>query len=324
MADQDAPSSTSLTSHRRTPFFSVVLPVYKPDERYLSEAIGSVLSQGLSEAELQLVVVDDASPDIDVESMVRRIAGDRAEFHRQPENRGLAANWNTAVAHARGTWVHILHQDDFVLPGFYRKLQRGLASAPPDVAMGLTRYLYVDADSHWRYLSDILQRKSGICDHFLTRIAAGNIVQFPAFVVRRDAYAAVGPFTPELSYVLDWEMWVRLALKYKLWYEPEVLACYRSHDNSETNRLRKKGSVLSDLVRARSLVRGKLNPDLRASTETASRRAMANEIGAAAVVLAQQGDRAQSLKLSFKAFQLTHDVRFLLRAVKPPKPQSTP
>ena len=46
--------------------------------------------------------------------------GDRVAVHQKSlRTNGLAGIWNRCIERARGEWVHILHQDDIVLPGFY-------------------------------------------------------------------------------------------------------------------------------------------------------------------------------------------------------------
>ena len=58
----------------------------------------------------------------------------------------------------------------------------------------------------------------------------------PSIVVRRDVYEALGGFDDRLRCSEDWEMWVRIAARYPVWYETEPLALYRMHANSNTGR----------------------------------------------------------------------------------------
>ena len=58
----------------------------------------------------------------------------------------------------------------------------------------------------------------------------------PSIVVKRDAYEKLGGFDHRLRCSEDWEMWVRIAANYPIWYEVEPLAAYRMHINSNTGR----------------------------------------------------------------------------------------
>ena len=60
----------------------------------------------------------------------------------------------------------------------------------------------------------------------------------------------LGGFRDDLPYALDWDMWVRIASAYDVWYEPRVLASYRRHRGAETARLEAAGETVSDMMAA--------------------------------------------------------------------------
>src|SRR5881392_89985 len=131
------------------PFWSVMIPTYKPRADYLEETLKSVLQQDPGPGQMQIEVVDDGSPNGAPVELVRRLADDRVSVHREPANNGLAGIWNRCIERARGEWVHILHQDDVVLPGFYDHLYRGIG-CNPQVAMAFCRFAISDANGHWK------------------------------------------------------------------------------------------------------------------------------------------------------------------------------
>ena len=61
-------------------------------------------------------------------------------------------------------------------------------------------------------------------------------VQCAAVEVRRSSYEQLGGFNPDLKHALDWEMWIRIASKFPFFYEPKILACWRSHSGATTSR----------------------------------------------------------------------------------------
>src|SRR5437879_1253487 len=103
------------------PMWSVMIPTYNR-LTYLEQALRSALDQDPGPEQMQIGVVDNCSTEVDTEAFIRKIAGDRIEFYRNPQNVGTYLNCNQCIVHARGQWVHILHDDDAVLPGFYREL----------------------------------------------------------------------------------------------------------------------------------------------------------------------------------------------------------
>jgi len=79
-------------------------------ERYIEQALVSVLEQGLSPAELEIVVVDDGSTD-QTPSLIQKFAP-RVK-HVRKKNGGQASAFNAGFAEARGEIVAFLDGDDW-------------------------------------------------------------------------------------------------------------------------------------------------------------------------------------------------------------------
>ncbi|MDF0553486.1 glycosyltransferase [Kamptonema sp. UHCC 0994] len=241
-----APESTS--QHR--PFWSVMIPTYNPKDHYFEETLKSVLEQASNSNEMQIEVVDDCSTHSDlVEEIVRRIGNGRISFYRQPQNLGQIANWNDCIQRAHGNWIHILHQDDIVLPGFYRSLQVALEKNQ-NVGAAFCRHYYIDEEGKQRFFSEIERETAGIIENFLERIAVRQRIQFASIVVSRSVYEKLGKFDPQAASAADWEMWKRISVHCQVWYEPQFLACFRLHSASETSRLMQSGGNIADAHKA--------------------------------------------------------------------------
>jgi glycosyltransferase involved in cell wall biosynthesis len=244
------------------PLISVVLPVYEPD-RYLIDALHSVLRQDPGPERMQIAIVDDASPTSDVEALVAEAAPPgRVEIRRAASNQGLGANWNECLRIARGEIVHLLHQDDWVAPGFYARLLPAFA-AHPGVGMAFCRHEYIDRDNRVTRRSHRERWRSGPLRGWLQKIIQKQRIQCASALVRRSVYERLGGYRLDLRYALDWEMWVRIAAHYDVSYEPQVLACYRRHDASETARLRNDGALSGDVLKAIALFAPHLPVDRR-------------------------------------------------------------
>jgi glycosyltransferase involved in cell wall biosynthesis len=215
-----------------------MMPVYRPDAHYFRQALESVLHQDEGPERMQIDVVDDCSPDMDVEAMVREIGGGRVAFSRTPKNLGLPGCWNTCIERARGKWVHLLHQDDLILPDFYRALAKADAS-PENSGAAFCRHTWCDGAGVRTRSSEMHRESAGILKDFMELIASGQRIQTPSVVVRRQVYGELGGFRTDLGYTLDWEMWQRIGARFPIWFEPEILAIYRLHSGAETSRIRK-------------------------------------------------------------------------------------
>lgn len=251
------------------PRFSVMVPTYDPDPDLLRQALESVLAQNISAAAMQITVVDDTRRPGSTTALVRSIdPGGRIEVVENDRRLGIAGNWNRAVALARGELVHLLHQDDYVLPGFHDRIDQGFRRAP-HVGMGVCRSRIVDGQGRTVRSNSRLRWTPGTLHGWLARIAIRQRVQTPAVVVRRSVYESVGGFRTDLCQALDWEMWVRIAARHPVWYEPRTLAAYRRHHGNESSRLLSRNHVWPDMARAIRINAVSL-PDTSRATLTAA------------------------------------------------------
>lgn len=199
---------------------------------------------------MQIAIVDDGSTRVRAASLLAGLApAGRIEYYEHSDNVGLGGNWNRAISIARGKFIHILHQDDTVGSGFYAELLAGMNSAER-TGMGFCRHAFIDESDRIRRISHRERRQAGVLPRWLDRIALAQRIQCPAAIVRRDVYETLGGFRTDLRFALDWEMWVRIAAHYEIWYEPQVLARYRRHGSTETARLEAAGRTMSDMMTA--------------------------------------------------------------------------
>lgn len=235
------------------PLWSVMIPCYNANPHYLGETLRSVLEQDPGRSTMQIELIDDGSATGAPSELVRKIAGDRVTVHQEEKNLGLAGIMNRCIERARGRWVHILHHDDSLLPGFYERLKMGADSLP---APGLIycRHAFIDEQGRRSWLSNVDAPKPGLLNQALQHLAGSQMIQFPAVIVQRSVYETLGGFRSDLCYALDWEMWCRIARQYPVWYEPEVLACYRVHSATESFRLKMEGKDIKDVRKCIAII----------------------------------------------------------------------
>jgi glycosyltransferase involved in cell wall biosynthesis len=220
---------------------------------YLRETLASVLAQDPGSEVMQIEVIDDYSTQDDPAAVVEELGRGRVGFYRQTENVGYIRNFDTCLERSHGKLIHILHGDDYVREGFYRKLQQAFEQNP-EIGAAFCRSLYIDEQGHWQSISPLERSENGILSNWLEKIATGQRITTPSIVVRRDVYEKLGGFDRRFSCAgEDWEMWVRIAAEYPVWFEVEPLAAYR---------VKRAGSLTGDSVRTGKLVR-----DMRKATE---------------------------------------------------------
>jgi teichuronic acid biosynthesis glycosyltransferase TuaG len=121
MLPEPSKNSPAATAPYDDALVSIVTPAYRA-AAFIAETIASVQAQ--TYRQLEMLIVDDCSPDDTAALVQAAAAGDsRIRLLQQPRNAGPAAARNRALAAARGRWVAFLDSDDLWLP---QKLERQL------------------------------------------------------------------------------------------------------------------------------------------------------------------------------------------------------
>lgn len=121
--------------------FSIVVPTYRTEERFLAELVESLLSQTYPYWEL---ILADATPDNGVEQVARHWGDERIRYCRLESNAGIAGNTNAGIACVKGTYVGLLDHDDVLTQdSLHHMAQAILARRREGVEPG---FLYSDED----------------------------------------------------------------------------------------------------------------------------------------------------------------------------------
>ncbi len=198
------------------PEVTVVIPTR--DRWSVLAAFGLRAALAQEDVELEVVVVDDGS-DTGVPADLAGGADRRVRVLRQAEPRGAAGARNAGIAVARGEWIAFLDDDDVWSP---HKLRTQLEVARSDDAdLVYAGVVVLDADASVLHADrpaparpdDLLQRNT---------IPAGS----SNVLARASSVRRVGGFDERLTYVSDWDLWIRLAAEGKVAVCPELLVGY--------------------------------------------------------------------------------------------------
>jgi glycosyltransferase involved in cell wall biosynthesis len=216
------------TVSQAVPAISVLMAV-RNGERFIDEAIASVLGQTLTD--LELVLVDNGSRD----GTAARIA---AWSRRDPRLRtfcldrpGLARSLNYAAAQAHASTLARLDADDIAEP---RRLEVQLAALEADPTLGAIGSNALLIDARGRSVGE-LSLPSGR-DAVRAYLADGNPFVHSSVVMRRSFFDQVGGYRDGLSATEDLDLWMRLAEVSELDRVPQLLVRYRVHGSSMVRR----------------------------------------------------------------------------------------
>lgn len=166
----------------RNPSISVVIPVFN-GEKYLAEAIQSVLNQTVPPSEI--IVIDDGSTDHT--AAVCRDFGDQIHYLKQ-ENQGAAAARNLGIKEAAGTYLAFLDADDLWMP---TRLQEGLSrieeNDSPGILFGMIEEFYSpETDESFR-------------NRYKCAAAPVKGIHPGTMLIRCEDFLHVGPFSIEFK-----------------------------------------------------------------------------------------------------------------------------
>jgi glycosyltransferase involved in cell wall biosynthesis len=205
------------------PLVSVVIPCFR-QAHFLHESIGSVLEQLY--ARLEIVVVDDGSPD-NTAAVVRRYPGVR--YLRQ-SNAGLGAARNVGFRECHGDYVLFLDADDRLLPvAIAAAVEQFRVRSDLGLVAGHFRMIGLDG----RVIASPVSRAGGT-DDYLSLLRDYYIGPPGVMLFRREALDALRAFDVVDSPAADYDIALRAAQNFPIHVHGEVVLEYRRHGANMT------------------------------------------------------------------------------------------
>jgi len=183
------------------PLITALVDTYN-HERYIEQALVSILEQGLSLAELEIVVVDDGSTDQTpsiIQKFVPRVK------HVRKKNGGQASAFNAGFAEARGEIVAFLDGDDWWAKEKLLTVADALERHPAVAAVGHGHYEFHEATNETQLRVPRRQTLISMADREATRVAARErrFLLPSALTVRRKVLEWIMPIPEEMVFIAD-------------------------------------------------------------------------------------------------------------------------
>lgn len=244
------------------PLVSVIIPTFNR-ARFLVEALESVFSQ--TYRPLEVLVVDEASTD-ETPKVVSRFP---VIYVRRPVRRGPAAARNRGIVLSRGELVSFLDSDDLWLPekiarqvAFFQEHPQAVAVQPEEIWIKEGRQVKPKRQ-HRKPHGYFFHRAVKLC-----------VVSPSGVMLRRKILEEIGLFDEEFPVCEDYELWLRLAVRYPVHLLPEPLVIKRGGHADQLSR-----TPGLDLWRARALAKilrdPVLSPEMRLMAWSEARRKLA-------------------------------------------------
>jgi hypothetical protein len=222
---------------RQWPKISVVMVSFN-QASFLEEGLRSVLDQGYPN--LEFLVVDGKSSDGSIAILERY--RDQLSFLLIEEDKGQSDGLNKGFARATGDILTWVNSDDLLEPGALFRVAQAFAAYQVDMVVGGCRQIGLTRDKVIRNHHTKLPYGLPIAlplglllemDRFW--LTASFFYQPEVFFTRDIWNRCGGRLRIDLYYVLDYDLWVRMAAAgATIVHIPEFLACSRTHDQQKT------------------------------------------------------------------------------------------
>jgi glycosyltransferase involved in cell wall biosynthesis len=204
---------------------SVIMPVYN-GEKYLKEAIDSVLNQTLRDFEF--IIINDGSTD-NSKSIIETY-DDKRIIHIEQENKGLSKTLNIGVSYCNGEFIARMDQDDISVSSRFLN-QYLFFNSHPNISVLSGAFSYIDKNGKY------LGRSFSITNPFLIKkklLNSGCVVCHPAVMMRRKDFLDVGGYSEIIGgRFTDYHLWVKFITNgFKIQNMSKILLKYRIIESS--------------------------------------------------------------------------------------------
>jgi glycosyltransferase involved in cell wall biosynthesis len=217
----------------KMPQVSIGIPVYN-GERYLAEAIDSVLAQTFEDFEL--IISDNASTDRTAEICQAYAEKDaRVRYYRNETNLGISRNFSRIVELSSGKYFKYIAHDDGIEPDFLERCVPVL-DGDPTVVLVCSKYININErkKTSWNLDYEHSLMSPHAHERFRKLLSCKEAQVLPVFgLIRLDVLRQTHLIRPFVG--TDFCLLVELALKGKFAQVPEYLIRSRDHTANYTN-----------------------------------------------------------------------------------------
>jgi len=207
----------------KSPAITVLMPVYNGD-KYLIEAVDSILNQTFSDFEF--LIIDDGSTDQSID-LIKTYDDPRIRLIMNKKNMGQSGTLNKGLSLARGEYIAIMDQDDISIPERIKKQLKFMENNSN-----------VDVCGSWLQL---FGKYNGInelpidSEKIKVNLLTNQNLAHPTVLIRKSTLVKYNfNYNPNYSIAQDYDLWIRMSEYCTFFNIPEPLVKYRIHENQNS------------------------------------------------------------------------------------------
>ncbi len=223
----------------KNPKISVLMPVYKTNEKYLREAIESVLSQTFDDFEF--LILDDC-PDDTREEIVKSYKDSRIKYSKNEKNLGITPTRNKLIEASKGEYLAIMDHDDVSNKERFAK-QVAYLDSNLDVGVVGSNIHMICSNRDMAYPTKDQDIK--------TTLMMKCAIVHPSSMIRKSVLDNNNiRYSEYYSPAEDYKLWCDLIDITNFYNIPEVLFNYRDHKSNTSNKQNSKMEEATFNIRA--------------------------------------------------------------------------
>lgn len=220
----------------KLPKVSVIMPVYNGD-KYIKEAIDSILAQTFTDFEL--IIINDGSTDQSVR-IIESYTDARIKLVQNDKNMGLSITRNKGLRLAQGEYIANLDCDDVTYP---TRLEKQVDFLDRNTDYGLIGSYIETVDKNGQIIENSTWSFPASAQEIPTILFFANYFAQSATMIRKSALPTT-LYREDLPPAEDYDLWIRIAEKSKVWNLQEVLTQIRNHGEN-TSIINKKDYLIA-------------------------------------------------------------------------------
>ena len=216
---------------------SIVIPAYN-NENTIIATLESIRNQ--SYKNIEIIIIDDNSKDKTLQLVTEQQKKDnRIKIYHNSTNLGMIGNWNKCIQMSNGEFVKLVCADDLLDKNEIEKETEAMILNPTvNLVESDTRLIDINGrkiGSFKRYHKSGLVKGKKIAR---TSIIWNNFFGAPVNnLIRKSVLDKTGYFDEQFTYILDFDMWMKIACTGDVYIIHELLNSFRIRNDSNTGNL---------------------------------------------------------------------------------------
>ncbi|MBN1639410.1 MAG: glycosyltransferase [Ignavibacteriales bacterium] len=196
---------------------SIVLPTYN-GSKYIRQSIDSCLNQTYKN--LELIIVDDGSSDKTPE-IIKSYKDKRIKYIQHKKNKGLSCALNAGFANTTGEYLTWTSDDNYYAEDAIEKM---LSFA------NINNFEFVYCD-FYRFNDQVSTEMRVVKLPNVPKLGSHNDIG-ACFLYSKNIKEVIGEYNPVTHLAEDYDYWIRISKRFKMYHLNEPLYYYREHINS--------------------------------------------------------------------------------------------